>query len=284
MSLTKTRVSVVHPHNRTESTASTLSNTQDLYGLIQDGHSPAEQSHPPAVMRAGVSAATTPASMPRGAAYAHESDKLRIMEASSLGSDRNNVGEANQVSPMSSAASTLRGPLNPRKSNVMQQKLIVDRSKIDERRAQALASAAAAQDTRLLEATRSTNVNHASLEPRTQLPDRPLPPLPSVTIPLEPVTSKSGRQIRNYELHQGSNHFLFKGRISSSRDNPTLFAASLSLAFVVPILFFVFSGPFLWQYLGAGGKASIFVFVYTCAIMWTSMVGPGAPFRLDLPR
>lgn len=107
---------------------------------------------------------------------------------------------------------------------------------------------------------------------------KPLPSPPyAVTIPLERITSPSGRPIRNYQRHPGSNHFFLSGRILSSKDNHVPFILSLGLAILMPILFFAFSGPFMWDNLGGGGKASIFIFLYLCLVMWTSMVSLARP-------
>ncbi|KAK4702744.1 hypothetical protein P7C70_g3473, partial [Phenoliferia sp. Uapishka_3] len=92
-----------------------------------------------------------------------------------------------------------------------------------------------------------------------------------VPIPLEPVVDEKGRKVRNYKLHPGANRFFLAGRLVSSKDNPTPFIISLCLAIVLPILFFAFSGPFLWHHLGGGGKSSIFIFVWLTGLMVTSM-------------
>ncbi|KAI5481635.1 hypothetical protein MNV49_002861 [Pseudohyphozyma bogoriensis] len=114
---------------------------------------------------------------------------------------------------------------------------------------------------------------------------------PAQPIPYNPVLSASGQRIRNHKLHSGSNRFYLGGRILSSKDNPVPFIISLGLAVVLPVLFFAFSGPFLWDNLGGGGKASIFVFLYLWGIMITSMCktawrDPGIiPRKLDpLPQ
>ncbi|GAA5905970.1 hypothetical protein JCM5296_001304 [Sporobolomyces johnsonii] len=118
------------------------------------------------------------------------------------------------------------------------------------------------------------------------------PPPPNsrtiISIPLTPVTDPTGHALRNYQLHPGGNRFFLAGRLLSSRDNPWPFTVSLALAVAMPALFFAFSGPFLWQHLGGGGKASIFVFLYLCLVMWSSMLktawtDPGiVPRALDL--
>lgn len=108
--------------------------------------------------------------------------------------------------------------------------------------------------------------SRSSLMPQPRKEDRPSPP------PRVPVVDEKGRRLRNYQLHEGSNRFFLAGTILSSKDNPTPFLASLFLAFLLPVLFFVFSGPYLWTHLGGGGKASIFVFLWMSAIMLTNMV------------
>ncbi|KAM0788296.1 hypothetical protein ACM66B_001440 [Microbotryomycetes sp. NB124-2] len=91
------------------------------------------------------------------------------------------------------------------------------------------------------------------------------------TPPSEPLTDSQGRKVRNYQLHPGRNRFCFKGRALSSKDNPWPSIISFGLAFTMPVLFFAFSGPFLWHNLSGGGIASIFIFLYLTLIMWTSM-------------
>ncbi|KAK4051928.1 Eukaryotic peptide chain release factor GTP-binding subunit [Microbotryomycetes sp. JL201] len=91
------------------------------------------------------------------------------------------------------------------------------------------------------------------------------------TPPSEPLTDSSGRKVRNYQLHPGRNRFCFGGRALSSKDNPWPSIISFTLAFIMPVLFFAFSGPFVWDNLGGGGIASIFIFLYLTLIMWTSM-------------
>ncbi|GAA5964578.1 hypothetical protein JCM21900_001905, partial [Sporobolomyces salmonicolor] len=109
-----------------------------------------------------------------------------------------------------------------------------------------------------------------------------------ISIPLAPITGPTGHALRNYQLHPGGNRFFLAGRLLSSRDNPWPFTVSLALAVVMPGLFFAFSGPFLWEHLGGGGKASIFIFLYLCLVMWSSMMktawtDPGiVPRGLDL--
>lgn len=112
-------------------------------------------------------------------------------------------------------------------------------------------------------------------QPRTE--DPPSPP------PRAPVTDDKGWRVRNYQLHEGSNRFFLAGRILSSKDNPAPFLASLFLALLLPVLFFVFSGPYLWTHLGGGGKASIFVFLWMSGIMLTNMVRSSfSLFRIKL--
>ena len=112
-------------------------------------------------------------------------------------------------------------------------------------------------------------------QPRTE--DPPSPP------PRAPVTDDKGWRVRNYQLHEGSNRFFLAGRILSSKDNPAPFLASLFLALLLPVLFFVFSGPYLWTHLGGRGKASIFVFLWMSGIMLTNMVRSSfSLFRIKL--
>lgn len=118
------------------------------------------------------------------------------------------------------------------------------------------------------EPQRSDAVPH----PSTSAANLPKAQHTRVEIPTRPLVDAQGRKVRNYQLHEGSNRFYLRGRVLSSQDNPTPFVLSLALAVVMPILFFAFSGPFLWSHLGGGGKASIFIFVYMCLIMWSSMV------------
>ncbi|GAA6009423.1 uncharacterized protein JCM10292_004287 [Rhodotorula paludigena] len=92
--------------------------------------------------------------------------------------------------------------------------------------------------------------------------------------PLTPVLSPTSRRpLRNYELHpHSSSRFLCGGRALTSRDNAAPFGASLAVAVVLPALWWAFSAQFLWDVLGPGGKASVFVFAYVVLVMWSSML------------
>lgn len=108
----------------------------------------------------------------------------------------------------------------------------------------------------------------------TPAPGPPPPPAPAtmVEIPYEPVLDEKGRKLRNYQLHPGSNRFFLAGRLVSSKDNPVPFTVSLCIAIALPGAFFAFTAPYLWQHLGGGGKASIFIFAWLAGMMITSMV------------
>ncbi|GAA6026680.1 hypothetical protein JCM10207_002750, partial [Rhodosporidiobolus poonsookiae] len=121
-------------------------------------------------------------------------------------------------------------------------------------------------------------------KPFTSLPPRPstafsLPTGPRaggapvmLHLPLAPVLSPGGtHRVRNYALHEGRNRFLLGGRLVSSGDGPWPFVASAVMAVAMPALWWAFNGAFLWDHLGGGGKASVFVFAYLVLIMWTSM-------------
>jgi hypothetical protein len=270
MSLTETRVKVI-AHERTESTASSLRNTQELYGLASYDRSLPMSSMPATSADAGAQA--VPESKLAQASQAHPSWRdVKKTTGDDLLTSRHLEHGSESGPGASSATSTVRGTMSTTWRSNDSRELLTGSLK-SERRAQALASATAAQEQREAQRDRRSGPENGHAAPRTGASARPLPALPTVVIPLEPVKSSSGRQVRNYELHHGSNRFLLKGRIVSSKDNPVPFAISLSLAMVLPILFLVFSGPFLWQQLAGGGKASIFVFVYMCLIMWSSMVG-----------
>ncbi|GJN94078.1 hypothetical protein Rhopal_007142-T1 [Rhodotorula paludigena] len=92
--------------------------------------------------------------------------------------------------------------------------------------------------------------------------------------PLTPVLSPTSRRpLRNYELHpRSSSRFLCGGRALTSRDTALPFGASLAVAVALPALWWAFSAQFLWDLLGPGGKASVFVFAYVVLVMWSSML------------
>lgn len=100
---------------------------------------------------------------------------------------------------------------------------------------------------------------------------RPLSSMPNPR-PRTILLDENGNPIRNHQLHSGSNRFCLDGRLLSSKDNPLPFIASLAIAIIIPILFFAFSGSFLWTHLNGGGKASLFLFAWLTAIMLTNMV------------
>lgn len=100
---------------------------------------------------------------------------------------------------------------------------------------------------------------------------RPLSSMPNPR-PRTILLDEDCNPIRNHQLHSGSNRFCLDGRLLSSKDNPLPFIISLAIAIIVPILFFIFSGSFLWTHLNGGGKASLFLFAWLTAIMLTNMV------------
>ena len=102
--------------------------------------------------------------------------------------------------------------------------------------------------------------------------------------PFVPIYSPSGKKMRNYQLHGGNNRFFLAGRIITSSDNPFPFLASLFLAFVLPIIFLASSAPFLWTQFNGGGKATLFIFVYLVALMWTNMLVTATRDPGILPR
>ena len=269
LSLTRTRVSVIRPHERTESTASTLSMTQEFYGLNGGQSARWEMAEPSTSMKAGATAGDSNIAFGQARQNGRKEDSL-VSPGRDHFYDTGAAGLPANVPDMPSAQSTLRGTASSTWQPGISQELLVGSSK-SERGAQALTSAQTAQEERLLKHNWRPRPLVA-IEGSPAATERSLPPLPTVTIPLQPVISVSGRQVRNYELQHGSNRFMLKGWILSSKDNPVPFALSLTLTVVLPILFFAFSGPFLWENLGGGGKATIFIFVYTCLIMWTSMV------------
>lgn len=89
-----------------------------------------------------------------------------------------------------------------------------------------------------------------------------------------PRIDSTGKKIRNYQVFTSANRYYLGGRILSSSDNPIPFLLCLLLSILLPVLFLAFSGPYLVSQLGAGGQASIAIFVWLSAIMVTSMVRP----------
>ncbi|GAA5833655.1 hypothetical protein JCM11251_003195 [Rhodosporidiobolus azoricus] len=128
--------------------------------------------------------------------------------------------------------------------------------------------------------------------PSPSSPSRPLPtsrptpapfPLPSSPL-LSPPLRVSNPPTRIYPHHPGRNRFFLRGRLISSGDNPLPFLVSLAVAVVLPGLFWAFNGDFLWNELGGGGKASLFVFAYLVLIMWSSMLKTALSDPGILPR
>lgn len=105
----------------------------------------------------------------------------------------------------------------------------------------------------------------------------PTPPPAPAGATSRPLVDQNGKAVRNWQLHEGANRFFLGGRALTSRDNPVPFGLSLAVAVVMPALFFAFSGDYLWHHLGGGGKASLFIFAWLAAIMWSSMVSISSP-------
>jgi palmitoyltransferase ZDHHC9/14/18 len=85
------------------------------------------------------------------------------------------------------------------------------------------------------------------------------------------AVDEKGRRVRNYERHEGGNRFYGGGRLITSRDSAFPFLASLAIALLLPILFFIFAGSWLWFTLRAGKAAAVIV-AYLVGIMWSSML------------
>ena len=85
------------------------------------------------------------------------------------------------------------------------------------------------------------------------------------------VRDDQGRKVRNATRHAGQNTFLFHGHGLTSRDNVPLFVLALCIGAGLPALFLAFNASYIWDRLGAGGKASVVVFAYLALLMCTSM-------------
>ncbi|KDE05951.1 hypothetical protein MVLG_03637 [Microbotryum lychnidis-dioicae p1A1 Lamole] len=106
----------------------------------------------------------------------------------------------------------------------------------------------------------------------SSLPPTPAPPTQLCPPAAEPILDDRGQPLRNYQLHGGSNRFFIGGRFLTSGDDLLPFVISFALAIIMPIMFLTFSASFIWHHLGAGGKVSIFLFIYIVALMWTNMI------------
>lgn len=125
----------------------------------------------------------------------------------------------------------------------------------------------------------------------TKLSTKPVTrqPVPVVN-PFVPVLDTKGKKVKNYKLHAGKNRFYLGGMLITSLDNPITFLIVVTLSILLPTLFYLASGPFLWfdSTLGAGGKAVLIILGWLVAMMWTNMLrtafrDPGIlPRGLDL--
>ncbi|GAA5927124.1 hypothetical protein JCM3775_002452 [Rhodotorula graminis] len=108
---------------------------------------------------------------------------------------------------------------------------------------------------------------------------------PLLHAPLTPILSPhTSRPVRNYRLHDGRNRYLCGGRLMTGGDSVLPLVGSLAVAVVLPAAWWVFNGQFLWESWGGKGKASVLVFVYAVAVMWTSMLKTAFSDPGILPR
>ncbi|KAK7467297.1 Eukaryotic peptide chain release factor GTP-binding subunit [Stygiomarasmius scandens] len=95
---------------------------------------------------------------------------------------------------------------------------------------------------------------------------------------------KTGKPMRNYQLHPSRNRFFFGGRLLSGGDAPWAFAVSFALVLTVPGLWFGTTCQWWWLNMGAGGKVMVILGGYLALLVISSMLATATMDPGILPR
>ncbi|THU82612.1 zf-DHHC-domain-containing protein [Dendrothele bispora CBS 962.96] len=95
---------------------------------------------------------------------------------------------------------------------------------------------------------------------------------------------KTGKPMRNYQLHPSRNRFFFRGRLLTGGDSPWAFVVSFALALAVPGLFFGTTAQWWWANMGAGGKVMVVLVGYLTLVTISSMLATATMDPGILPR
>ncbi|KAF5373557.1 hypothetical protein D9758_000693 [Tetrapyrgos nigripes] len=98
------------------------------------------------------------------------------------------------------------------------------------------------------------------------------------------IDPKTGKPVRNYQLHPSRNRFYFGGKVLAGGDIPWAFAACFTVLLLVAGLWLGTTCQWWWANEGAGGKAMVIIGGYLTLVTITSMLTTATMDPGILPR